>query len=45
MKDESMTLVKTRNDILVNNSMGEDMALLPRATSGTPVSGSFAIPR
>lgn len=45
MNEESITLVNTRKDILVNNSIGEDIVLLPGAASGTPVSGSFAIPR
>ena len=45
MNEESITLVNTRKDILVNNSIGEDIVLLPGTASGTPVSGSFAIPR
>ena len=40
-----MTLVNTRNDILVNSSMGDDMVSYPSAASGIPVSGSLAIPR
>ena len=45
MKEESITLVNTKKDILVNSSIGEDMVLLPGAASGMPVSGSFAMPR
>ena len=39
---DSITLVNTKNAMLVNNSMEEEIALLPGAASGTPVSGSLA---
>ena len=42
---DNMTLVNTRKAMLVNSSIEEEIALLPGAASGTPVSGSLAIPK
>ena len=38
---DNMTLVNTEKAMLVNSSIEEEIALLPGAASGTPVSGSF----
>ena len=42
---DNMTLVNTRKAMLVNSSIEEEIALLPGTASGTPVSGSLAIPK